>query len=76
MEWIDIFADIQGAMWGASLSVLEVIDFSIIQDARQERMVCEHMEVVAQAQERNRQLVRQAEAEHNGRLLADLFEEY
>jgi hypothetical protein len=38
-------------------------------------MVCDQMEVVAQTQERNRQAVRRGEAEHSGRLLAEIFEE-
>jgi hypothetical protein len=41
----------------------------------QDSMVCDRMEVVAQAQERTREAVRRAEAEHTGRLIGELFEE-
>jgi hypothetical protein len=55
-------------------TALAALDGYII-GARQDRMVCEHMEIVAQAQERNREAARRAEAEHNGRLIRELFEE-
>jgi hypothetical protein len=76
--WVDTILDIQDAMRHAAKSTLDegVIDFGIIRAARQaQRMVGERMEVIARVQERNRQAVRLAEAEHTGRLIRELGEE-
>jgi hypothetical protein len=69
--WEDVCLDTLDVMRHTALAAL---DGDII-DARQDRIVCERMELVAQAQERNRQAARQAEAEHTGRLIGELFEE-
>jgi hypothetical protein len=71
--WEDICLDTLDVMHHTALAAL---DGNII-DVRQNRMICDHMEVIAQMQERNRQVNQheQTEAEHTGRLLADLFEE-
>jgi hypothetical protein len=75
--WGDICLDTLDVMRHAALAALDgdIIDYRIIQNARQDRMVCQRMEIVAQAQERNRQAARQAEAEHTGQLIRELFEE-
>jgi hypothetical protein len=60
--WEDVCLDTLDVIHHTALAAL---DGNII-DMRQDRMICDHMEVAAQAQERNHQAARQAEAEHTG----------
>jgi hypothetical protein len=69
--WGDACLDALDVMRHTALAALD----GYIIDARQERIVCDRMEIIAQAQERNRQAVRRAEADHTGRLIRELFEE-
>jgi hypothetical protein len=69
--WGDICLDTLDVVRHTALAALD----GYIIDMRQDRMICDHMEVAAQAQERNRQAARQAEAEHTGQLIRELFEE-
>jgi hypothetical protein len=69
--WGDICLDTLDVMRHTALAAID----GYIIGTRQELMVCEHMEVIAQAQERNREAARRAEAERMGRLIGEIFEE-
>jgi hypothetical protein len=69
--WEDVCLDTLDVMRHTALGALD----GYIIGARQDLMVCEHMEVIAQAQERNREAAREADAEHTGRLIGEIFEE-
>jgi hypothetical protein len=69
--WGDVCLDTLDVMHHTALAALD----GYIIDAHQARIVCDRMEVIAQAQERNREAARRAEAEHTGQLIRELFEE-
>jgi hypothetical protein len=69
--WGDICLDTLDVMRHTALGALD----GYIIGTHQDLMVCEQMEVIAQAQERNRQAAREADAEHTGRLIGEIFEE-
>jgi hypothetical protein len=80
--WGNLWGLLFGLWEDACLNTLDVMRHTALAGldgyligAGQDSMVCEHMEIVAQAQEYNRQAAREADAEHTGRLIGEIFEE-